>query len=168
MPRRRSAWIQAAAGPGPPPELEREMRKTFEIDETNLVPGQDLEVHPGKIFRRQGGAPGQALFATQYPNVSSQNLMMFDKARALSDESTGIPSFSHGQTGIQGTGRTAAGISMLMGAAQISIKTVVKNIDDYLLSDDELFYTFINHNDDTYINLYENMEDYFDTEIDFY
>ena len=115
----------------------------FEIDETNLVPGQDLEVHPGKIFRRQGGAPGQALFATQYPNVSSQNLMMFDKARALSDESTGIPSFSHGQTGIQGTGRTAAGISMLMGAAQISIKTVVKNIDDYLLQPlGESFYSF--------------------------
>lgn len=115
----------------------------FEIDETNLVPGQDLEVYPGKIFRRQGGAPGQALFATQYPNVSSQNLMMFDKARVLSDESTGIPSYSHGQTGVQGTGRTAAGISMLMGAAQLAIKSVVKNIDDYLLQPlGESFYNF--------------------------
>jgi len=115
----------------------------FEIDETNLVPGQDLELYPGKIFRRQGGAPGQALFATSYPNVSNQNMQMFDKARVLSDEATGIPSFSHGQTGVQGTGRTAAGISMLMGAAQLSIKTVIKNIDDYLLQPlGESFYAF--------------------------
>ena len=28
----------------------------IEVDETNLVPGQDLSVYPGKIFRRQGGA----------------------------------------------------------------------------------------------------------------
>ena len=105
----------------------------FEIDETNLVPGQDLQVYPGKVFRRQGGAPGQALFGTKYPNVSSENMMMFDKARALADDATGIPSYSHGQTGVAGTGRTAAGISMLMGAAQLSIKSVVKNLDDYLL-----------------------------------
>lgn len=115
----------------------------FEIDETNLVPGQDLELYPGKVFRRQGGAPGQALFGTKYPNVSAENMMMFDKARVLADDATGIPSFSHGQTGIQGTGRTAAGISMLMGASQISIKGVVKNIDDYLLQPlGEAFYAF--------------------------
>ena len=115
----------------------------FEIDETNLVPGQDLELYPGKVFRRQGGAPGQALFGTKYPNVSSENMMMFDKARQLADDATGIPSYSHGQTGVQGTGRTAAGISMLMGAAQISVKGVVKNIDDYLLQPlGEAFYAF--------------------------
>ena len=71
----------------------------FEIDETNLVPGQDLELYPGKVFRRQGGAPGQALFGTKYPNVSSENMMMFDKARMMADDATGIPSYSHGQTG---------------------------------------------------------------------
>tara|TARA_Y100000817_G_scaffold84760_1_gene65752 strand:+ start:4561 stop:6687 length:2127 start_codon:yes stop_codon:yes gene_type:complete len=105
----------------------------IEVDETNLVPGQDLTVYPGKVFRRQGGAPGQALFGTKYPNVSSENMMMFDKARQLSDESTGFPSFAHGQTGIAGVGRTASGISMLMGAAAGGIKTVIKNVDDYLL-----------------------------------
>ena len=105
----------------------------FEIDETNLVPGQDLSIYPGKVFRRQAGAPGQALFGTQFPNVSQQNLMMFDKARVLADESTGLPSYSYGQTGIMGVGRTASGISMLMNAANGSIRTVVKNLDDYLL-----------------------------------
>ena len=106
----------------------------IEIDETNLVPGQDLKVYPGKVFRRQGGAPGQALFGTKFPNVSNENMQMFDKARVLADESTGFPSFAHGQTGISGVGRSASGISMLMSAANGSIRTVVKNIDDYLLS----------------------------------
>jgi hypothetical protein len=66
--------------------------------------------------------------------VSNENMQMFDKARVLADESTGFPSFAHGQTGISGVGRTASGISMLMSAANGSIRTVVKNIDDYLLA----------------------------------
>ena len=105
----------------------------IEVDETNLVPGQDLSVYPGKVFRRQGGAPGQAIFGTKFPNVAGENLQLFDKARVLADESTGFPSFAHGQTGVSGVGRTASGISMLMGAAQGSIKNVIKNVDDYLL-----------------------------------
>ena len=105
----------------------------IEVDETNLVPGQDLSVYPGKIFRRQGGAPGQAIFGTKFPNVAGENMQLFDKARVLADESTGFPSFAHGQTGVQGVGRTASGISMLMSAANGSIRTVVKNVDDYLI-----------------------------------
>ena len=105
----------------------------IEVDETNLVPGQDLSVYPGKVFRRQGGAPGQAIFGTKFPNVANENMQLFDKARVLSDESTGFPSFAHGQTGVSGVGRTASGISMLMNAAAGGIKTVIKNVDDYLL-----------------------------------
>lgn len=106
----------------------------IEIDETNLVPGQDLSVYPGKIFRRQAGAPGQAIFGTKFPNVSNELNMMFDKARQLADESTGIPSFAHGIGGVMGVGRTASGMSMLMGAAAQNIKAVVRNFDDYLLT----------------------------------
>ena len=105
----------------------------IEVDETNMVPGQDLSVYPGKIFRRQGGAPGQSIFGTKFPNVAQENMQLFDKARVLADESTGFPSFAHGQTGVSGVGRTASGISMLMSAANGSIRTVVKNVDDYLL-----------------------------------
>ncbi len=105
----------------------------IELDETNLVPGQDMSVYPGKVFRRQGGAPGQAIFGTKFPNVAQENMQLFDKARVLADESTGFPSFAHGQTGVSGVGRTASGISMLMSAANGSIRSVVKNVDDYLL-----------------------------------
>ena len=105
----------------------------IEVDETNLVPGQDLTVYPGKVFRRLGGAPGQAIFGTKFPNVAGENLQLFDKSRVLADESTGFPSFAHGQTGVMGVGRTASGMSMLMGAASGAIKNVIKNVDDYLL-----------------------------------
>jgi hypothetical protein len=60
-------------------------------------------------------------------------MMMFDKFRQLADEQTGIPSYSHGQTGVQSMTRTASGMSMLLGAASLNIKTVVKNLDDFLL-----------------------------------
>ena len=105
----------------------------FDVDETMLVPGQDMKVFPGKIFRRQSGMPNQAIHGLKFPNTANENLMMFDRFRQLADEATGIPSYSHGTTGVQSTTRTAAGMSMLMGAAALSIKTVVKNIDDYLL-----------------------------------
>jgi len=106
----------------------------IEIDETNLVPGQDLSVYPGKVFRRQGGQVGAAIHGTKFPNVSNELLMMFDKARQLSDEATGIPSYSHGVGGVMGVGRTASGMSMLMVAAAQNIKAVVRNLDDYLLA----------------------------------
>ena len=106
----------------------------IEIDETNLVPGQDMSVYPGKVFRRQAGAPGQAIFGTKFPNVTGECIQVFDKARQLADEATGMPSFAHGSTGVMGVGRTASGMSMLMGAAAQNIKAVVRNVDDYLLA----------------------------------
>lgn len=106
----------------------------FEVDETNLVPGQDMDIYPGKIFRRQAGAPGQAIFSTSAKNTSQENLAMFDKSRQLADEATGIPSYSHGSGAVGGIGRTASGMSMMLGASAQNIKAVVRNIDDYLLA----------------------------------
>ena len=105
----------------------------FDVDETMLVGGQSMEIYPGKVFRRQSGMQGQAIHGLKFPNTSQENLMMFDKFRQLADEQTGIPSYSHGQTGVQSMTRTASGMSMLLGAASLNIKTVVKNLDDFLL-----------------------------------
>ena len=105
----------------------------FDVDETQLVPGQSMDIYPGKIFRRQTGQPGTAVTGLKFPNTAPENLQMYQAARQLADEETGIPSIIHGQTGVTGTGRTAAGLSMLMGSAGLSIKTVIKNIDEFLL-----------------------------------
>ena len=105
----------------------------FDVDESALVGGQSMEIYPGKVFRRQAGMPGQAIHGVKFPNTSQENLMMFDKFRQLADEQTGLPSYSHGQTGVQSMTRTASGMSMLLGASSLNIKTVVKNLDDFLL-----------------------------------
>ena len=105
----------------------------FDVDESALVGGQSMEIYPGKVFRRQAGMPGQAIHGLKFPNTSQENLMMFDKFRQLADEQTGIPSYSHGQTGVQSMTRTASGMSMLLGASSLNIKTVIKNLDDFLL-----------------------------------
>ena len=105
----------------------------FDVDETALVGGQSMEIYPGKVFRRQAGVPGTAINGLKFPNTSQENMMMFDKFRQLADEQTGIPSYSHGQTGVQSMTRTASGMSMLLGAASLNIKTVIKNLDDFLL-----------------------------------
>ena len=105
----------------------------FDVDEASLVPGQNYDIFPGKVFRRQSGVTGTAINAIKFPNTAVENIQMYQAARQLADEETGIPSIMHGQTGVSGTGRTASGLSMLLGGANLSIKTVIKNIDDYLL-----------------------------------
>ena len=105
----------------------------FDVDEGALVAGQDMSIYPGKVFRRQSGMPGQAIYGLKFPNTAPENMQMFDRFRQLADESTGIPSYSHGHTGVTGMTRTASGMSMLMGAASLNIKTVIKNLDDFLL-----------------------------------
>jgi hypothetical protein len=105
----------------------------FDVDEASLVPGQNMDIFPGKIFRRQSGVTGTAINGLKFPNTAGENLQMYQISRQLADEETGIPSIMHGQTGVSGTGRTAAGLSMLMGSAGLSMKTVIKNIDDMLL-----------------------------------
>jgi len=105
----------------------------FDVDEASLVPGQNMDIFPGKIFRRQSGVTGTAINGLKFPNTAGENIQMYQISRQLADEETGIPSITHGQTGVTGTGRTAAGLSMLMGSAGLSMKTVIKNIDDHLL-----------------------------------
>ena len=105
----------------------------FDVDEASLVPGQSMDIFPGKIFRRQSGVTGTAINGLKFPNTAGENIQMYQISRQLADEETGIPSIMHGQTGVTGTGRTAAGLSMLMGSAGLAMKTVIKNIDDNLL-----------------------------------
>jgi hypothetical protein len=113
----------------------------FEVNENQLVPGQDFSIFPGKVFRKQGGAPGQSLFGLTFPNTAPSHIQMFDKVRALADESTGLPSYMNGQTGAQSGIRSASQTSMLMSAAALNIKTVAKNFDEFLTSIGEaLFY----------------------------
>jgi len=103
----------------------------MEVDDALMVPGQNYKVKAGKFFHKNSGTGQRAIETIKVANTAPQNIQMFDTARRLADEATGIPSFSHGMTGVQGVGRTAGGISMLLNAASLSTKTVIKNADDF-------------------------------------
>lgn len=104
----------------------------LDVDKQSLSSTEDMKIYPGKIFERQTSTPGSAVNAIQIPFVANQNMQMFSQFRQMADEATGIQSILHGQTGVSGTGRTASGLSMLMDSASMSIKTVIRNIDDHL------------------------------------
>ena len=105
----------------------------FDIDESALVEGQDMTIYPGKVFKRMAGTQGAAVNSIKFNDTSQSNLAMMREFRQHADEATGIPSIAHGQTGVQGFGRTSSGMSMLLNNASLNIKTVIRNIDDYLL-----------------------------------
>jgi len=52
--------------------------------------------------------------------------------RRFADETTSLPSYTHGEQ-TQGLNKTATGMSMLMGAANVALKSTIKNIDDFLM-----------------------------------
>ena len=50
----------------------------------------------------------------------------------------------------------------------INYEQLSNSIDDYLSTEDELYYTFIYDEDKNYLKINENIDDYFETEINLY
>jgi hypothetical protein len=101
---------------------------------TNMLPaGADVtDIHPWKIWLREGGDSATPMLRFYQPqNVSQHLTTVIELFRRFADEETSMPSYSHGQN-TPGMTKTASGISMMMGAASIAVKSIIKNIDDYL------------------------------------
>lgn len=105
----------------------------LEVNETQLAPGQDSSIYAGKVWRKQGGAPGQSVYSISFNNTAPAHLQFIGEANRWADQSSGIPSIMHGQTGVTGTGRSAFGLSAIMNSGSLSIRTVVQNLDRDLL-----------------------------------
>jgi hypothetical protein len=85
------------------------------------------------------------------PESLAQELMaVYDRFSTLADEYTGIPRYMTGDSATGGAGRTASGMSMLMGNAGKSIKQVVSNIDKNVTEPliDRLFFYNMKYSDD--------------------
>ena len=90
------------------------------------------DVYPMKVWLRSGrGAEGanRAVNFFSPPNHTNQLLSMVETFRVWNDEVTGIPSYMHGDSDISGAGKTASGLSMLMSAANLTMKDAVENFD---------------------------------------
>jgi hypothetical protein len=94
------------------------------------------EIKPWKIWYRTGGDEAyNAITVHKVPSMGAELIQIIEMVRRFIDDETNLPSLIHGQSqeGAQPGADTASGMSMLMGAAQVVIKSVVKNIDDYLV-----------------------------------
>jgi len=108
------------------------------IDAEQMPPGEDgSRVWPWKVWRFNTGKYGQTStppIAFFQPEMHANELMgIYQQWVRIADDVTGIPAYVYGNQETAGAGKTASGLSMLMGAATKAIKSVIANIDDGLI-----------------------------------
>lgn len=104
-----------------------------EINLDRVPPNEDItQVFPWKIWQTTNDPVGSSAPAVRFhqPDDRAVTLMqVYEKFSRLADDHSGIPAYLYGDTDVQGAGRTASGLSMLMGAAGKGIRQVVGYID---------------------------------------
>lgn len=111
------------------------------------------QLYPWKVWQvtsdpQMGSQP--AMQFEQPQSIAGELLQIYEKFSTLADEYTGIPRYMAGDAPSGGAGRTASGMSMLMGNAGKSIKQVIGNIDDRVIEQavDRLYYYNMRYGDD--------------------
>jgi len=123
------------------------------IDAGRLPAGEKItSLRPWKIFqfiRDQFGGSQQKPIEFFQPQSNAAELHgVFEKFSVLADEYSNIPRYMLGDNAVGGAGRTAAGLSMLMNAANKGIKNVANNIDtDIIVPTVERLYYYLMLND---------------------
>lgn len=116
------------------------------INIDRIPPGEDItNLYPWKIHQVTSdvygaNAPPVTFFQ---PNSNAMELMsIYDKFALLADEYSGIPRYVTGEGPAAGAGRTASGLSMMLGNAGKVIKSVALNIDMNIIGPvvERLFY----------------------------
>ena len=125
------------------------------VNVDRLPPGEDLtQMFPWKIWQFTNDPMGSAAKPMEFfqpQSISGELMAIFDKFSTRADEDTGIPRYITGDNaGVGGAGRTASGMSMLMGNAGKTIKQVIFNIDTNMLKPliERLYFHNMQHADD--------------------
>ena len=101
-----------------------------------LADGEDpTQLFPFRVFQRIGtgiDANQQAIRITKLPSYTNEFLGMVDFFQSTADESTTIPRAMSGlpDNSATGSAKTATGMSMLMGASNITLKDQVHFFDE--------------------------------------
>lgn len=104
------------------------------VNVDRMPDGEDVSaIYPWKIWQGKsdpmGNGAGKAIEFFQ-PNSNAAELMgIYEKFAQLADEYTGIPKYMTGTEGTPGAGRTASGLSMMIGNASKLVKQVIGGID---------------------------------------
>lgn len=105
-----------------------------EVNTDLLAAGEDpTDIHPWRVFLREGGDGSMPAVRWYQPVANANGLnQIVEIFRRFADETTSLPSYTHGEQ-TASLNKTATGMSMLMGAANVALKSTIKNIDDFLL-----------------------------------
>ncbi len=108
------------------------------VNVDRLPPGENItELYPWKITQTTSDPMGASSAPMGFfqPTSNAAELMgVFEKFSQLADEYTGIPRYMTGDGNVGGAGRTASGMSMMVGNAGKTIKSVVSGIDNNILT----------------------------------
>lgn len=108
-----------------------------EINIDRLPAGEEItQMYPWKEWQVLNDPLGSSAPAIRFmqPDSNATELVgVYDKFSKLADDHSGIPSYLSGDLDVQGAGRTASGLSMLMSAAGKGIRQVVMHIDSDII-----------------------------------
>lgn len=108
-----------------------------EVNLERIPPNEDItQMHPWKIWQVLNDPLGSSAPAVRFnqPNDNANTLMaVYERFSRLADDHSGIPSYITGDVDVRGAGRTASGLSMLMGSAGKGIRQVVMHIDSDII-----------------------------------
>lgn len=107
------------------------------VNVSRLPAGYDIsQLYPWKVHQFTSDEMGSTAPAIDFfqPQSNAQELMSIYTTFSLqADEVSGIPRYMTGTEGTPGAGRTASGLSMMIGNASKTIKNVLSNIDVHVL-----------------------------------
>lgn len=104
-----------------------------EVNLERIPPNEDItQLHPWKIWQTMNdplGSSAPAVRFSQPDSRASELMAVYERFSKLADDHSGIPAYVYGDLNVHGAGRTASGLSMLMGSAGKGIRQVVMHID---------------------------------------
>ena len=106
------------------------------VNMTALAPGEDptaILANRVVLFDKQGLNINNAFQAVVVPSCIEHNLALSSFFSNAADEIS-TPRFQAGDGNVSGAGKTASGLSMLMGAANILLKDHIKDFDDCVVT----------------------------------
>lgn len=114
---------------------------------------QVTQMYPWKVWQVTSDPMGSTAKAVDFfqPDSSAAPLMaVFGRFSDLADEYTGIPKYTVGQETTGGAGRTASGMSMMLGNASKIIRAIVASVDARIFTPllERLYYFNMRYSDD--------------------
>lgn len=103
-------------------------------DKINWQKTGSAAVYPRKTFYLKGNASAREVIENvTFPDVTLGIKDMVQMFLQIADEESGIPKYSQGEAAASYLNKTAAGMSMIMGAANVNLKPFLKNFDDNVI-----------------------------------